>query len=62
MFNEATSYYTRLQLEGTIESFEPVILSAHGGDLAGFVVLRGDRNKLDALKQTEEFARINPRT
>ena len=61
VFTEATAYYARLQQEGTIESFEPVILSAHGGDLAGFVLLRGDRAKLDALKGTDEFARISLR-
>src|SRR5215211_2257779 len=37
VFNESIAYYTRLQQEATIESFEPVLLSAHGGDLAGFV-------------------------
>ncbi len=38
-----------------------MILSPHGGDLAGFVLLRGERSKLDALRQTEEFGRINVR-
>ena len=61
VFNEATAYYAKLQQAGTIESFEPVILSAHGGDLAGFVLLRGDRSTLDALKSTEEFARLTVR-
>ena len=57
VFNESLAYYTRLQQEGQIESFEPVILSAHGGDLAGFVLIRGDRAQLDALKATDEFTR-----
>jgi len=61
VFNEAMGYYTRLQQESAIESFEPVVLSAHGGDLAGFVLLRGERTKLDALKATEEFGRITVR-
>ena len=61
VFNEALGYYGRLQQEGTIESFEPVLLSAHGGDLAGFVLIRGDRAKLDALKTTDEFARTTLR-
>jgi hypothetical protein len=57
IFNETVAYYGGLQQAGTIESFEPVLLSAHGGDLAGFVIIRGDRAKLDALKTTEEFQR-----
>lgn len=61
VFSEATAYYAGLQQAGTIESFEPVILNAHGGDLAGFVLLRGERAKLDALKSTDEFARLNVR-
>jgi hypothetical protein len=58
VFNETLAYYGRLQQEGTIESFEPVLLTAHGGDLAGFVLIRGDRAKLDALKTTDEFQRM----
>lgn len=57
VFNETLNYYTRLQQEGTIESFEPVLLSAHGGELAGFILIRGERARLDALKTTEEFGR-----
>lgn len=57
VFNEALGYYGRLQQAGTIESFEPVILTAHGGDLAGFVLIRGDQAKLNELKTTEEFQR-----
>jgi hypothetical protein len=61
VFNEAIAYYGRLQQAGTIESFEPVILSPHGGDLAGFVLIRGDQAKLNALKTTDEFQRITVR-
>ena len=61
LFNDAAAYYIRLQQAGVIESFEPVILSPHGGDLSGFIMLRGDRAKLDALKGNEEFIRLNSR-
>jgi len=61
VFNEAIQYYTRLQQEGTIESFEPVALEPHGGDLEGFVLVRGDREKLNALRTSEEFLRLNNR-
>ena len=61
VFNEAIQYYAQLQQQGTIESFEPVLLEPHGGDLAGFVLLRGDREKLNALHTSEEFLRLNNR-
>jgi hypothetical protein len=61
VFNEAIQYYTRLVQQGTIESFEPVALEPHGGDLQGFVLVRGDREKLNALRTSEEFLRLNNR-
>ncbi len=60
-FNEAIQYYTRLQQQGTIESFEPVVLEPHGGDLQGFLLVRGDREKLNALRSSEEFLRLTNR-
>ena len=61
VFNEAIQFYTRLQQQGTIESFEPVALEPHGGDLNGFLILRGDREKLNALRTSEEFLRLSNR-
>lgn len=61
VFNEAIQYYTQLQQQGTVESFEPVLLEPHGGDLNGFLLVRGDREKLNALRTSEEFLRLNIR-
>ena len=61
LFNESIQYYTRLQQQGTIESFEPVVLEAHGGDLQGFLLVRGDRDKLNALRTSEEFLHLTNR-
>lgn len=61
VFNEAIQYYTKLQQQGTIESFEAVSLDPHGGDLSGFLLVRGDREKLNALRTSEEFLRLNNR-
>ena len=55
LFNEILAYYGRLQEEGEIESFEPVFLEAHGGDLAGFVLIRGEAEKLATVRVSEEF-------
>jgi hypothetical protein len=61
VFNEAIEYYTRLQQQGMIEGFEPVALEPHGGDLHGFLLVHGDREKLNALRSSEEFLRLNTR-
>lgn len=57
VFQETIEYYGRLQQEGKIESFEPVLIAPHGGDLGGFVLLRGERAKLDEIRSSEEFER-----
>jgi hypothetical protein len=46
LFQEAMQYYAQLQHQGEIDSFEPVQLESHGGDLQGFLLLRGDTDKL----------------
>jgi len=58
---ETLGYYARLQEEGVIESFEPVFLEPHGGDLFGFILIRGDAEKLAALRVSEEFTRLSLR-
>src|SRR5215469_11442605 len=61
VFNEVFEYYSRLQQEGEIESFEPVLLEAHGGELGGFFLLRGEQDKLARVRGSEEFARLTLR-
>jgi hypothetical protein len=47
------------QKQGWFESMETVGLTAHGGDLNGFILLKGSREKLDALRRTDEFERFS---
>ncbi len=61
VFNEGIQYWTRLQQQGEIESFEPVALEPHGGDLAGCCLIKGDREKLSRLRHSEEWQRLNQR-
>lgn len=61
VFNEAVQYWTRLRQQGEIDSFEPVTLEPHGGDLLGFCLLRGEREALNRLRSSEEFMRLNNR-
>jgi hypothetical protein len=58
LFNETLAYYDRLQEEGTIEDFEPVFLEPHGGDLGGFILIRGDAEKLASLRVSDEFTQF----
>jgi len=61
LFNEILGFYGRLEEEGEIESFEPVFLEPHGGDLSGFVLLRGDPEKLAEVRVSEEFTQYSTR-
>ena len=55
LFGGAQEYFTRLQSEGKIESFESVTLNVHGGDLNGFTLIRGDAQKLFEIQNEEEW-------
>jgi hypothetical protein len=61
VFNETIAYYGKLQSEGMIESVEPWFLAPHGGDLAGFMIVRGEREKLDEVVRSPEFERLQTR-
>jgi hypothetical protein len=58
VFNETLQYYGQLQQDGRIESFEPCLLEPHGGDLQGFVLLRGTQEQMDAVHSDPEFERL----
>ena len=55
LFQKAMEYYGGLMTAGRIESFEPVILANHGGDLNGFVLLKGAPEKLDEIRREDTF-------
>ncbi len=61
VFEEAVAYWDRLKAAGEIESVEQVLLGAHGGDLSGFALLRGDPEKLGRLSMSPEFQRLTMR-
>jgi hypothetical protein len=64
---EAYSYLTRegrerLQTwkkEGWFETSEVFGLTAHGGDLNGCIIIKGERAKLDELRRTDDFERFS---
>jgi len=61
VFNDAMEFWKRLQKQGEIDSFEVVFLSPHGGDLVGFNLIRGDREKLARLQMNPEYESLNQR-
>jgi hypothetical protein len=61
VFEEAVAYWNGLKTADEIESFEFVELNAHGGDLSGFALLRGDPEKLGRLSMAPEFQRLTMR-
>lgn len=61
VFNEAMQHYGELAARGEIESVEAVFLEPHGGDLGGFILLRGTRERLGAVHRSEDFQRITTR-
>lgn len=58
VFQETLTYYGALQQDGRIDSFEPVLIAPHGGELAGFILLRGSRASLDEIRSSDEFRRL----
>ena len=58
VFQEAMEYWGRLQAAGEIESFDAVLLDVHGGDLGGFFLLKGEREKLARVRASEEMERL----
>ena len=55
LFQKAMEYYSKLQSGGKIESFESVMLTHHGGDLNGFILLRGESKKLAEVREEAMF-------
>jgi hypothetical protein len=55
LFREAVAFYGEQKASGQITSFDPVILSTHGGDLNGFILVKGEQAKLDALQHSDKF-------
>ncbi len=58
VFGELIDFLEARQRSGDVESFEPALLQPHGGDLGGFVIVRGDRARLDAMVASDEFQRL----
>jgi len=58
VFQETLEFWGQQQRDGQIEGFEPFLLQPHGGGLGGFMLIRGQRAKLDELSASEPFTRV----
>jgi hypothetical protein len=58
VFAEALAYYGEAEQDGRIESQEVVLLGPHGGDLAGFILVRGSEEQIAALRAEDDFERL----
>lgn len=61
VFNEALAFHAECQQAGEIESFDVAILAPNGGELNGFITIRGSEEQIDTLMRREDFQRINIR-
>ncbi|MCW3066660.1 MAG: hypothetical protein JWN32_3832 [Solirubrobacterales bacterium] len=61
VFGEALEFYGRLEQDGRIESYEAVVLEPHGGELAGFFLIRGSVEQMSQLRVDEAFERLTTR-
>jgi hypothetical protein len=58
VFNETLELYGQMQSDGRIEDFEVALLDPHGGELGGYVMLRGSEDQIDAVRRDEDFERV----
>lgn len=58
LFATAQNYFEKQQKKGLVESFEPVLISAHAGDLNGFMLVRGTPENLAQIRRDDEFLKI----
>jgi hypothetical protein len=58
VLDNAMQFCGRLQKEGKLDSFETVALESHGGDLEGFVLVKGDAEALAHLRNDNDFLRM----
>jgi len=61
LWGEILAYLMKLHSEGQVEKLEPVLLGAYGGQLNGFVLVRGTQAQLDRLRNSDDFLVFNVR-
>jgi hypothetical protein len=58
VLNEAQQYLQRLQREGVIDGADVVLLEPHGGELEGFVLIKGEKEAISRLRTDDMFVHM----
>ena len=58
LFQSSLAFWGKQAKQGNIESFEPVFFQSHGGDMNGFIFIKGDPQKLDAIQHTDDYINL----
>lgn len=58
VFGEAVALWSKLEADGTLESWSAHFLEPHGGDLQGFFLLHGERETLALLRLADAFVSV----
>ena len=58
VYNDVVQYWSRLQQEGQIERFDVAILTPTGGDVTGFLLVRGAAENLDSIRRNKEYQQL----
>ena len=58
VYSEVVQYWGRLQQEGKIERFDVIVLTPTGGDVTGFIVVRGTAKQIDTVRRTKEYQEL----
>ena len=58
VLGDAMGYLQGLSAQGVIDSFDVILLEPHGGELEGFVLLKGDKARLAQLRVDDAFIQV----
>lgn len=58
LFGSVMSYFQQQQQQGHIDSFQPVLLRNHGGDLNGFFLITGSADHLHRITESDDFVKL----
>jgi hypothetical protein len=58
VYNETLQYWGRLQQDGKIERFDVAVLTPNGGDVGGFMLVRGTAEQIDSVRRSDEYQRL----
>ena len=61
LMSEARERLAAFKKQGYYESHELIGLTPHSGALNGFILLKGERAKLDELRRTDDFEKFSMR-